>query len=323
MSASSTGGGEVDVVADAVLSGVITSLIFTGVQLLVVTYGFVAFVKGHKGLRHGQLSYQAMSFLLFGLFTSGTLLDAAIYFKRDPLLPSRGKEESRHGFATVCLRILTSLVGEGILLCRCFIMWRDKRWMVWPPSFIYLLTWIFAIFFLVPGQGLRVVAGSSNTSFKSMWLVCSLLVSLMVNTLISFKLVQARRGSFATPGQPDQQIREQFGSPSPVAILVESAVPLTLCGTCYAAMLAVTSAGEPPQILQRKLIANYVFSALYFSFAALSPQLIILRISIGRSWDGSLKYGPGPSGQGVVTTHGVNSRGVSRISMTNLNNVVP
>ncbi|KAF5336367.1 hypothetical protein D9611_006573 [Ephemerocybe angulata] len=280
MSASSTGGGEVDVVADAVLSGVITSLVFTeGVQLLVVTYGFVAFVKGHKGLRHGQLSYQAMSFLLFGLFTSGTLLDAAIYFKRDPLLPSRGKEESRYGFATVCLRILTSLVGEGILLCRCFIMWRDKRWMVWPPSFIYLLTWsaylvLFAIFFLVPGQGLRVVAGSSNTSFKSMWLVCSLLVSLMVNTLISFKLVQARRRSLATPGLPDQQIREQFGSPSPVAILVESAVPLTLCGTCYAAMLAVTSAGEPPQTLQSKLIVNYVFSALYFSFAVRAATIL-------------------------------------------------
>ncbi|RXW15097.1 hypothetical protein EST38_g10758 [Candolleomyces aberdarensis] len=66
-----------------------------------------------------------------------------------------------------------------------------------------------------------------------------------------------------------------------VAILIESALPLSVFGIIAAALLLVvnssTSAAGP-------MVCFYLFDGLFFSFCVLSPHMIIFRVTTGRSF---------------------------------------
>ncbi|KAF9524549.1 hypothetical protein CPB83DRAFT_897817 [Crepidotus variabilis] len=61
-----------------------------------------------------------------------------------------------------------------------------------------------------------------------------------------------------------------------VAILVESALPVSLAGIAFSTVIYSSSI---PGLINRA-----VFLVLWFAFNALSPQMIIFQVTIGRSW---------------------------------------
>jgi hypothetical protein len=57
-----------------------------------------------------------------------------------------------------------------------------------------------------------------------------------------------------------------------IAILIESAIPLSVAGLGLAVVLGITHSGDPD--LLDKEIANYVFSSFYFNFAVCQHLLL-------------------------------------------------
>ncbi|KAJ2913703.1 hypothetical protein MD484_g6718, partial [Candolleomyces efflorescens] len=67
-----------------------------------------------------------------------------------------------------------------------------------------------------------------------------------------------------------------------VAILVESAAPLTIFGIISAILLQANNSLEitSPALY----VCDYLFQGLFLSFCALSPHMIIFRVTTGRSF---------------------------------------
>ncbi|RXW12322.1 hypothetical protein EST38_g13532 [Candolleomyces aberdarensis] len=68
----------------------------------------------------------------------------------------------------------------------------------------------------------------------------------------------------------------------PVAILIESALPLTLFGTIAAILQQLNM--YPYTQSEGYLVCYSLFGGLFYSFCALSPHMIIFRVTIGRSF---------------------------------------
>ena len=104
----------------------------------------------------------------------------------------------------------------------------------------------------------------ANIAYGSLFVFFSVALNVLVTGLIAFRLIQARRHLSAML----PSLETLPAHTGVVAILIESAVPLSIFGLGYAIILAVTKSGDPD--LLEKEVANYVFDALYFSFAVRS-----------------------------------------------------
>ena len=108
-----------------------------------------------------------------------------------------------------------------------------------------------------------VKAAWTNLTFGSLWTFSSVAMSILVTALIGFRLIQARL-RFSSLGLADTSGKSSMYT-GVLAILIESALPFTVIGIGYAIILAVTQPYQNDVL--KKESANYVFSALYFSFA--------------------------------------------------------
>ncbi|KAJ3500144.1 hypothetical protein NMY22_g19360 [Coprinellus aureogranulatus] len=98
--------------------------------------------------------------------------------------------------------------------------------------------------------------------------------------MITIRLLKERRKLLEIlPNCPQEMLTTYTGS---IALIVESAAPLSVFGTAYAIVI-ITTLSTDRNVLE-KGVAMYIFSVLYFSFAALSPQMIVFRVVTGRSW---------------------------------------
>ncbi|KAG2003765.1 hypothetical protein CC2G_004343 [Coprinopsis cinerea AmutBmut pab1-1] len=113
-------------------------------------------------------------------------------------------------------------------------------------------------------------------------IVLTVALNATATALIAYKLIRAQRTFASTlPGRSTSVYQ------SAVRILVEAAIPLTLFGLLQVffnvLFYSPTISGvERPN--RAFSAASSVFGALYASFAALSPQMIIFRITTGRSF---------------------------------------
>ncbi|EAU87096.2 hypothetical protein CC1G_05785 [Coprinopsis cinerea okayama7 len=126
--------------------------------------------------------------------------------------------------------------------------------------------------------------------------ILSIALNVFLTTLIAFRLTsQQRRLQSVLPG--DLKVYSNA-----VAIVAESALPLTVFALGFAGSevaryvvggRAPDGSDAPPEEVVKWLREyvkvmelNRVFSLLYYSMAALTPQIIIFRITVGRSWMG-------------------------------------
>lgn len=153
--------------------------------------------------------------------------------------------------------------------------------------------------------------GGDNTKLYVAFYSISIALNLMVTSLIAGRLIHARRHISkllgASTSSLSQMHRDITGAS---AILIESAVPLAILGLGSAIMKGVSSAlQDRPEASGRAMIADYVFGTLYPAFVVratvlfvhssvcylaylltwlsdqvLSPQMIIFRVTTGRSW---------------------------------------
>ena len=140
--------------------------------------------------------------------------------------------------------------------------------------------------------------------------------NLMVTGLIAFHLLRTRRS--LSKILPTQDYRLYTG---PIAILIESALPLTVFGLAYAPFLVVPLP-ESNGAFASFLVAYNTLNTLFYMFCvstsvscsnvllliqesietlqALSPHMIIFRVTTGRSWL-RFPHSPGSSEETAVT----------------------
>ncbi|KAI0631488.1 hypothetical protein C8Q77DRAFT_1074560 [Trametes polyzona] len=163
--------------------------------------------------------------------------------------------------------IVLNLMSDGLLIYRCYVVWGDVR-IVIVPFILYLGTAALGILTCY-------VSGTPNSNFfvgraAQIALSYSTVViglNVLVSTLICVRILARARQMRGVLGE--DIVQTYTGA---AALIVESALPYTLFGIAYVVSLGLNS---PTSIL---------FLSIYVMFTCVSPQMIILRVLMGRAW---------------------------------------
>lgn len=171
--------------------------------------------------------------------------------------------------------IVGNYMNDALLLYRCYIIWAGDWRVVVGPFIIYLGTIAMSLMALTESA----LPNSSffahrTTNFTVPWLSLTSGLNAIVTILICSRILYFSRFAPSAKGTPSPHT-------SIVAILVESALPVTILGILCAIYFGKQEAPE------------LAFAIVWGEFVPISPQLIILRVAMGRGWtkDTSSKLG--------------------------------
>ncbi|EAU83025.1 hypothetical protein CC1G_08962 [Coprinopsis cinerea okayama7 len=263
-----------------------------GMQLLMFVMGLSVFLTTPLVHRKGRQPYIILSFIIMALYAAATFLDIAKEFRISYFsgpgvdYHKRRTELNRTTMTAVSqgLMYLYTALGDGLLLYRCYIIWHDVPWVIVLPSLIYLsfigisIAKFTRLATKVWGSSEHQALVSQQISITYSALTAGL--NLIATVLIAYKIIQAQRTlSKALPG------REMGRYSSAARLVIESAIPLTIFGlfdVIFSIFLYATRVESGLPNIRHETVVNMA-GILYFSFAALSPQMIILRVTTGRS----------------------------------------
>ncbi|KAH7890464.1 hypothetical protein F5I97DRAFT_1933774 [Phlebopus sp. FC_14] len=163
--------------------------------------------------------------------------------------------------------VLLQLMTDGLMIYRCFIVW-DSPGVVVVPSIVWLLTL---------GLGITVlwISGSPNGNFFGglashvglAYYATSILLNTIVTTVICYRVVYH-----------GMKIKRQLGPECActyfdvATVIIESVLPYTVSGLAFVVSFGVGSA------------LSITFGSVYLMFMSISPQMLILRVIMGRAW---------------------------------------
>ncbi|KAL6306350.1 hypothetical protein BKA93DRAFT_729653 [Sparassis latifolia] len=160
-----------------------------------------------------------------------------------------------------------NLLSDGLLIYRCYVVWNDRRVIVFP-GILYIGTLGLGIAQLyasgVPsGDFFAGVAADLGLAYYA----TTVGLNVIVTSLICGQILFWARRTRVVLGE--DAARTYTGV---AAILIESALPYTLCGIAL-----LVSYGLNSEI-------SILFLSLYVMSTCIAPQLIILRVTTGRGW---------------------------------------
>ncbi|KZT23592.1 hypothetical protein NEOLEDRAFT_1069387 [Neolentinus lepideus HHB14362 ss-1] len=165
--------------------------------------------------------------------------------------------------------LLGNFLGDGLLLYRCYMIWGSNRLLITFPALVYAASTVTAVLSVVesalPGSSFF---QSQATSFGIPWIALTCAYNVMMTALIVTRILRVQH-QVKSSALSSERARMYTGI---VAILVESALPFTILGIAFAV------------ILGKNLPTEVALAAIWGSFVGLAPQLIILRVSMGRAW---------------------------------------
>ncbi|KAJ2916080.1 hypothetical protein MD484_g4316, partial [Candolleomyces efflorescens] len=255
-------------------------MVTVGIHLFMALYGSCVFSETPKRLRKGRMRYIIASVIITCITAFAASLDMAVYFQvlfasTSPshwrtLMVNKSSGWEAHLSGT-CVAVLV-WIGDALLVYRCYAVWSDHSWVAALPastSACALVLNLLAIF----------AAGNRGRQYVSAYIVLTVLTNVIVTGLIVFRLIRARR-VLLTWQAPTKDIQLYTGA---MAILIESALPLSIFGILSSGMMLALDAraSRPPPTL---LACYNTFNGLFFAFCTLSPHMIIFRVTIGRSF---------------------------------------
>ncbi|TFK24340.1 hypothetical protein FA15DRAFT_592615, partial [Coprinopsis marcescibilis] len=257
-----------------------------GVSMVLAISSVIAFYETPREKRKGRTPYIIISVVIFLLYAASVVLDGYTDFE---VLFRAGSPETFHvtyaeaaanEVATANRAIVACVVfvGDALLLYRCYIIWGDTWWVSLLPGAIYIASVATGILRLVPSS--QAVVTHQTITMESIALVLSAIMNITVTSLISFKLLQSRRRLGLV--LPKSSLQVYAGA---VAMILESALPLSIFGTIYAFLILTSNIIRPGNSFPvGQVVGQCVFGALFYGFSALAPQIIIFRVTAGRSW---------------------------------------
>ncbi|KAJ7785853.1 hypothetical protein B0H16DRAFT_1206330, partial [Mycena metata] len=166
--------------------------------------------------------------------------------------------------AGICMNFL----ADGLLLYRAYVIWGSSLKIIALPVVIYFGAMSMAILLIyesaIPGASF--FAGDSvSFGVPYFWMTISL--NIITTSLICGRLLAVRNRVRSILGE--QYCQTYTGL---VAVLLESALPFTVLGIAY----VISYARNSPY--------SFAFLQIWADFCAISPQLIILRVAMGKAW---------------------------------------
>ncbi|KAH6904068.1 hypothetical protein BKA70DRAFT_1432703 [Coprinopsis sp. MPI-PUGE-AT-0042] len=271
--------------------GAILGAALYGIQLFMVIASVSAFLRRSKEARRGHIRYIIFSCVILGTFSIDLAFDIwrtfRILFAGGPTARSyvsvyvKDWQRSRAPIiAGDAFLAITVAVGDILMLWRCLILWNHKRWIVLLPSFTCLGAIVCHIIYLVPEREGILPHDAAKAAIASSSL--SVAMNIMVTSLILLRLMMTWLQT--SKAFPDRKTPRMYTDAA--GIIVESAAPLAVFGICSITINAIDNLQSLQGLLRQGRITalNEVFGWLYYSFCALSPQMIIYRVATGRSW---------------------------------------
>ncbi|PCH43214.1 hypothetical protein WOLCODRAFT_121651, partial [Wolfiporia cocos MD-104 SS10] len=162
---------------------------------------------------------------------------------------------------------ILNLLADALMIFRCHVIYNDYRVLI-LPCIVYLGTVALGILLLytsgVPsGDYFAGLAAKAGVAYYS--------TTIALN-VISTSLICGRIAFFARQMRSDLNLAASSAYVNAVAIIIESALPYTLCGVAFIVSYGL---GNGLEIL---------FLSLYIMFTCISPQLIVMRVISGRAW---------------------------------------
>ncbi|KAG2039349.1 hypothetical protein BDR03DRAFT_860001 [Suillus americanus] len=164
--------------------------------------------------------------------------------------------------------ILLQLMADGLLIYRCFTVWRGSYCVLFVPCCLWLSSLVFGILDLI-------TSGSPNGDFyeglaaRVGLVYFSLTIGLNVITTC---LICGRIIFYARHMRNHLGLEVSKAYFTTVAIVVESALPYTLFGIAFLVSFGLDSD------------TSILFLSLYGMFTCISPQMLILRVARRRAW---------------------------------------
>lgn len=263
-----------------------------------VIYAFDVFLRMSPEKRKGRLPYMILNWVFFILPSIGTLLLFYRHFNiwwdvQSPLdFPKHRATQLMWTVHTnntlVCLSIL---LGDSLMLYRCYIMWADKLWVMIVPGLLYIatagkslpeyekhdfdrtvaptavlteMTIVLCLMFIV----LRIQSIAS--SFTPIWvsfISCSISFTILITCLIAGRLIFARRFMAKALGVSfsDSRAKGDGSIMGASTILIESAVPLAVFGLAEAILEDISKKAALRGNVRFYLV-NCTFNVLYSAF---------------------------------------------------------
>ncbi|KAI1784843.1 hypothetical protein LXA43DRAFT_191334 [Ganoderma leucocontextum] len=186
--------------------------------------------------------------------------------------------------------VVMNWMSDAFLIYRVYTVWEKNVFVIIIPSILYVGTIVLGVltcyysgrpggdFFV--GIAPRIALAYSAVGIGMNVICSSLICGFIIYRTHKFSKILARNDD------DEHSISDRV-----VSIFVESMLPYTLFGVAYVTTLGLNS---PTSIL---------FLSLYIMFTCLSPQMIMLRVLLGRGWrnertltagqNSSLKFAPG------------------------------
>jgi hypothetical protein len=258
-------------------------MVVLGVQLFMCIYCLAVYLETSKIERSRRLPYIIFNFVVFALSAVGAFVGSELQFQRefysssgmDVIVDSRALASGKLTVIVMFCACFVVFLADGLMLYRCYtIRYADPLWLRVLPALLYIPSVAFGLFTI------SVYAKPTNgvISWPQPTFVClTVAFNILVTVLIAQKMVASRkRLAEALPG------RDMSAYTGVTAVLIESAIPLSLTGLGYAILsaMSITGPGDP----YVGVTFLNLFNLLYTSFNQLSPTLIIFRVTTGRSW---------------------------------------
>ncbi|TFK17622.1 hypothetical protein FA15DRAFT_604722, partial [Coprinopsis marcescibilis] len=259
-----------------------------GIQIFISLYGLTTFLESPLAVRKGRAPYIITGLFICTLFTLSTVLDAYTSFRTlfeaqsgtDILrLTDTFDRTSWVRNVSLFVGVFGLFVADGLLasssLYRCFILWKDRLWVLIIPGLNYLS---------IIGIGLYISAPNVETDpyigrkLHTAFTLLSAILNISMTFLLCFRLLRARKSMSEAFSRSHLKVYSRMA-----IILIEAALPVTIFGVGQAILLILPEADSAIEESKR-YITLMVFAGLYFLSATLAPQIIIFRVTTGRSF---------------------------------------
>ncbi|KAH6908914.1 hypothetical protein BKA70DRAFT_1426793 [Coprinopsis sp. MPI-PUGE-AT-0042] len=294
------------------------TLLETGISLFMVIYGLITFLETPKDKRKGRGRFIVISCIILITSSITTALDlvaiATTLLNSGPggrelvRVWTALHEQTWKGVVSVTMLYIYIGIGDCLMIWRCYVVWHDRKWVVIPP----ILALCGAL-----GCGLGLSSPETTTIVTGALSVSAALLTVSVNVmttaLMIARLNKTRTTMVHAVGQ--SQVSPMYSNTT--AILIESAAPLAVFGVSYAILTFIVHFTSISLIaVARWGIVDDVFALLYYSFCALAPQMIIFRVTTGRSWRNveESRYGASSISQPLEFSQGNSNRDADRDS---------
>ncbi|EAU86373.1 hypothetical protein CC1G_05367 [Coprinopsis cinerea okayama7 len=297
------------------------SLVDIGVQLFMVLYGLSVFLESPRESRRGRIPYIIISFAILILTAIASSLDAIRNTRINFFTMVRGIDDYTTVYFTIdrewerfvasFFTSLSVIIGDGLLLYRCWIIWKDVWWAIVLPTILYLTVTGLHIYQTSVRALTKLLNRADPAKFSATGgyvhptvVALTIILNILITSMIAYRLIRAQRTlSKVLPGR---NMKVYSGA---VGILIESAFPLTFfgIGSTITEMLALAYVERQPWWLRNMATAGSILNGFYYTFVALSPQMIIFRVTTGRSWmrhEETIHTKTRPLSQPIVFNHG-------------------